>query len=372
MPTSSRDPIALAQADLAACQAAIKQGSRSFYAASALLPERVRAPAFGLYAFCRLSDDEVDETEGGPEAIARLQKRLNHAYAGEPGDEAADRMLSGIVQRHAIPRQAPESLIEGLAWDVAGRRYETLPELRAYCARVAGSVGVMMTLIMGVRSPEALARASDLGVAMQLTNIVRDVGEDARHGRIYLPLSWLREAGIDPEAWLARPVLDERLRAILRRLLEEADLLYRRAGEGVAFLPPDCRPAIHAARLIYAEIGREAERSGLDVLTRRARVAGPRKAALLLKAIGCSMLPRPGRTALRYARALPENAFLLDAVVSTEGTPAEFQPEAAHAWWDLSGRFARVLDLFERLQQRERSTTDGRPGGAAWMASISD
>ena len=86
------------------------------------------------------------------------------------------------------------------------RRYETLQDLDAYAARVAGSVGAMMTLVMGQRAPEIVARACDLGVAMQLTNIARDVGEDARAGRLYLPLQWLREAGIDPDAWLAKPV----------------------------------------------------------------------------------------------------------------------------------------------------------------------
>ncbi len=98
-----------------------------------------------------------------------------------------------------MPRELPEALLEGFEWDLVGRRYETLEELQAYAARVAGSVGAMMAVLMGARSAAVLARACDLGVAMQLTNIARDVGEDARQGRLYLPLAWLREAGIDPE-----------------------------------------------------------------------------------------------------------------------------------------------------------------------------
>jgi 15-cis-phytoene synthase len=103
-----------------------------------------------------------------------------------------------------LPRELPAALLEGFAWDAAGRYYETIDELHDYCARVAGSVGAMMALIMGVKNKQVLARACELGNAMQLTNIARDVGEDARNGRLYLPRSWMREAGIDPQAWLAR------------------------------------------------------------------------------------------------------------------------------------------------------------------------
>ena len=112
--------------------------------------------------------------------------------------------MADLMRRCAIPAALPEALLEGLAWDAEGRSYETIDELFDYAARVAGAVGVMMALIMDVRSPQALARACDLGVAMQLTNIARDVGEDARLGRIYLPRQWLREAGIDADAWLCR------------------------------------------------------------------------------------------------------------------------------------------------------------------------
>jgi phytoene synthase len=351
MPVSSPEAGHAGAADLAACREAIRHGSRSFFAASMLLPRRVRAPAFGLYAFCRLSDDEVDIAGGGEGAIGRLRDRLDRAYSGRPAAAPADRMLADLVVRYAIPRAVPEALIEGLEWDVKGRRFQDLSELQAYCARVAGTVGVMMTLIMGRRAPEALARASDLGVAMQITNIVRDVGEDARNGRLYLPLAMLRTAGIDPDAWLAHPVLDERLRSVLNHLLGVADHLYGRAANGVALLPADCRPAIHAARLIYAEIGREAERAGLDVLTRRARVSGARKCSLLVSALVASLWPNPRDVPVRELR---EVTFLLDAVSLAEPRTSTAGRGAGPLWWDVSGRFGRVLDIFERLQQREQ------------------
>eukprot|EP01037_Dinobryon_pediforme_P021714 gene21714-22658_t len=124
--------------------------------------------------------------------------RLARARDGRPLPFPADRAMADLMRTYAIPREVPEALLEGLGWDTDGRRYETLDDLLAYATRVAGTVGIMMTLLMGVREPEALARACDLGCAMQLTNIARDVGEDARAGRLYLPHTWLREQGIDP------------------------------------------------------------------------------------------------------------------------------------------------------------------------------
>ena len=173
---------------------------------------------------------------------------LARAYEGRPYPVAADRAMADLVRRYAIPRAVPEALLEGLAWDAEGRRYETLDELFDYAARVAGTVGVMMTLMMGVREPQTLARACDLGIAMQLTNIARDVGEDARAGRLYLPLCWLREAGVDPEALLARRLLQRRSsRVSFDGCYAKPTRSIRARGAGIAQLPLSCRPA-HSRR----------------------------------------------------------------------------------------------------------------------------
>jgi phytoene synthase len=249
-----------AAADRTACRAAIRTGSKSFFAAGRLLPWDVREAAYGLYAFCRLSDDLVDEAPSPADrrdAVARLDARISRAYAGHPADSAADRAFSDIVGAYAIPETLPRALIEGFAWDAEGRRYADLDAVHGYAARVAGSVGAMMALIMGAREPDALARACDLGAAMQLTNIARDVGEDARMGRLYLPLDWMRAAGLDPDAFLADPQPGPALSEVVARLLFEAEGLYARAEAGIAVLPAQCRPAIRAAGLIYAEIGRQ-------------------------------------------------------------------------------------------------------------------
>ena len=246
--------------DMAVCRTLLKGGSRTFHAASLVLPRKVADPAIALYAFCRLADDAVDLGGNRGAAVERLRERLDRAYRGHPVNFPADRAFADVVARFSIPRELPEALLEGLAWDTEGRRYETLSELYAYAARVAGAVGAMMTLVMGQRAPEIVARACDLGVAMQLTNIARDVGEDARAGRLYLPLSWLRDAGVEPEAWLAKPAFGSEIAVIVQRLLDAADALYGRATFGIEHLPRTCRPGIYAARALYAEIGRELER----------------------------------------------------------------------------------------------------------------
>jgi len=328
------------------CAEAIRQGSRSFHAASLILPAAVREPAYGLYAFCRLSDDAIDLDGGSTMALDRLRQRLAAVYEGRPHGHPADRVLADIVRRHAIPRAAPEALLEGLEWDTQSRRYESFEDLCAYAVRVAGTVGVMMTLIMGVRDPRALARACDLGVAMQLTNIARDVGEDARAGRVYLPLSWLRSAGIDVERFLTDPKPHPALQGVLARLLLEADRLYARARDGIALLPFACRPAILTAALLYAEIGREVERYEWDSITRRARVSTFRKLALLARALAAAPLLKHGLEAPPLGAA----AFLVEAIARAPAPNLVPRPRLA----EIERQFLRVLDMFERLERVER------------------
>src|SRR6056297_371806 len=271
--------------DMEHCVAAIRHGSRSFHAASKLLPRSLRDPALALYAFCRLADDAVDLQPNKSEAVLRLQERLDLAYAGRPQNAPADRAFAAIIADFEMPRALPEALLEGLAWDAMGRRYSTLSELQAYSARVASAVGAMMCVLMRVRERDALARACDLGVAMQLTNIARDVGEDAREGRLYLPTDWLEEAGIDPEAFLADPQFTPELRRVISRMLRRADDLYAKSEAGVQGLPLSCRPVIFAARYIYAGIGAQVRRRGYDSITHRARTGGAQKLGWLMLSV---------------------------------------------------------------------------------------
>lgn len=332
----------------------LANGSRTFFAASFLLPRRVREPATALYAFCRLADDAIDGSGASSASLDELRGRLDRIYAGTPCACPADRAFAEVVARYAIPRAMPEALLEGFAWDQTRRRYETLSDVTAYGVRVAGSVGTMMAVVMGARSEEALARASDLGVAMQLTNIARDVGEDARAGRLYLPAEWMREAGIDPDRWLAEPAFDAALGHVVARLLREAQRLYARAEHGVRLLPIDCRAGIRAARLLYAEIGNEVARRHYDSVSRRAVVPTPRKLALLAMAFG----PRRSRGDSPRRELLEEARFLLESTM-----PSHLDAALAAVpvpWWDIDSRVARTIELFERLERRERANSHYR------------
>jgi phytoene synthase len=208
----------------------------------------------------------------------------------------------------------------------------------------------MMALIMGARSQEALARACDLGVAMQLTNIARDVGEDAHAGRLYLPLSWMREAGIDPDQWLRAPVFNAALAGVVTRLLEAADLLYRRAEQGIGALRRDCRPAIMGARLVYAEIGREIERAQMDSVNRRAVVGTSRKLALLIRALATANMPRRQRD----FSPLAEVQFMIDAVTAHD-RQGMGEWSAAKPRRSIDDRIGWVIALFMRLEERDRT-----------------
>jgi 15-cis-phytoene synthase len=352
---SLRDDAGACAADVAACRKMLRGGSRTFFAASLLLPPHVRAPASALYAFCRQADDAIDLDGGREAAIARLCERLDRAYDGRPLPLPTDRAFADTVARFAIPRALPEAMLEGLAWDAAGRRYETLADLRGYAARVAGTVGAMMALLIGGRAPEILARACDLGIAMQLSNIARDVGEDARDGRLYLPLEWLQDAGIEPDAWLARPVFSDALGSIVGRLLGAAEVLYVQADAGIDRLPAVCRPGIRAARLLYAEIGREVERLGFDSVSRRAVVPSRRRARLVARAL----FALPASQSRATAPALAEARFLVEAVAAAP-LPSLETVAARIPLWNFVERVNWVIDLFERLERREQAEGSAR------------
>ena len=341
--------------DLDYCRAALANGSRTFLAASRLLSRRARDPAIALYAFCREADDIIDAGGAGPQTLALLSERLDGIYSGTPKQNPADRAFADVVNRFEIPRALPDALIEGFAWDADGQRYETFRDVLGYATRVAGSVGAMMALIMGARSASQLARACDLGIAMQLSNIARDVGEDARNGRIYLPLSWLREEGLDPDAWIRDPRPEPRIAKAVERLLDAADTLYMRAERGIACLPLGSRAGIFAARFIYAEIGNEVRRNGFDSVTTRAIVSGRRKVELAAMAAGAA-----GRSLLsaqvHIAERVEEAAYLVDAVGPLSRTGLDT------AWWNLPARTARVIEIFERLERDEREIRRIRAG----------
>lgn len=288
--------------DVAHCRALLRAGSKSFDTASRALPARLRDPVAVLYAFCRVSDDAIDEASDPAAALVTLRARLDAICAGRSTSDPVDRALGVVMRAHALPRAPLDALLEGYAWDAEGRRYPTLSALLGYCARVASSVGVAMTYLMGEREQSVLARAIDLGAAMQLTNIARDVGQDAGLGRIYLPQAWL--SARDP----AHLTLDGQVRDATRRLLDHAETLYERALTGVPHLPADCRLAIRSAAYLYREIGRQVRAAGDDGVTTRQSTSAATKARLLVAA---AWDERVARRELLSVEVLAEGEFLL-------------------------------------------------------------
>jgi phytoene synthase len=289
------------EADVEHCRALLRAGSQSFDAAARLLPARLVPSVAVLYAFCRVSDDAIDEAAEPEVALSALRRRLDEVFAGTATADPVDRALTAVVRAHRLPRAPLDALLEGYAWDASGRRYGTLEALLGYCARVASSVGVAMTHLMGVDDRRVLARAIDLGAAMQLTNVARDVGQDARMGRLYLPSAWVGEPALE------RLTPTPAIRRATSRLLDEADVLYERALLGVPYLPADCRLAIRAAAAFYRQIGAHVRRAGGDGVTRRHATSPLEKAALLAE---LALEPPAPRRPLSDD-VLAEAAFLL-------------------------------------------------------------
>ena len=278
------------RAALDECRAIITEGSKSFALAARLFDPAIRDAAFFLYGWCRYCDDQVDQvgqTEG-PEELARrlkaLKDRTAAAFTFAPQDEPVFIALQHIVHRYDIPAHYALELIEGMAMDVRGVRYATLNELLLYCYRVAGTVGLMMAHVMGLRDERALRNAADLGIAMQLTNIARDIIEDAGMGRIYLPSAWLKEAEIEPSE-ITAPHNRERLAMLTRRLLHEAEGYYRSGDVGLWHLSFRSACAVTAARHVYSEIGRLLLVKGPRAWDERTYVTGARKIRVVLRAI---------------------------------------------------------------------------------------
>lgn len=287
-------------------RASIERHGKSFALASRLLPARVAEQAAIVYAWCRRADDAIDE--GGAEtpehALARLRRELGALYAGEPPRDPVLRAFGGVLRDAAIPWAYPASLLDGMAMDVAGHEYLRLEDLLVYAYRVASTVGLMMCHVMGVSHAAALRPAAHLGLAMQLTNVCRDVSEDWQRGRLYLPDELLARHGAGGlGAQLGGPLPDAAAGACARtvaELLELADGYYRSSDAGLAHLSFRCALGVNAARRIYSAIGGEIARNGCDVRAPRAVVPRARKLWLCAQAAGYTLARRLHQPARRF------------------------------------------------------------------------
>jgi len=247
-----------------------REHSRTFHLASALLPRGKRLAVRALYAVCRITDDLVDRPQGDPIAGLSAWRR---ELSGN-GRNASDASLLAWLHTQAsygIPRVYAEQLIDGVASDLTQKRYGTFDELTAYCYGVASTVGLMAMHIIGFSGPEAVPYAVKLGVALQLTNILRDIAEDYADGRIYLPQEDLDSFDLGPEAILRGRVTDN-WRAFMRFQIERVRALYNESMPGINMLNADGRMAIAAAAELYCGILDDIEARDMDVFRYRAHL----------------------------------------------------------------------------------------------------
>lgn len=271
------------------CRQTTRTHAKSFYFSARFLPREKRRAIYAVYALCRHVDDEVDgaavdDESGARAAVARWQAELDAVYRGDErlDDIAEGARLDGIspvlvawrdmLKHYSIAQELPLELMRGVLMDTYQKSYETWDELRVYCYRVASVVGLMSSEIFGYSRPETLRYAESLGLAMQLTNILRDVGEDLSMGRVYLPQEDLRRFNLT-EQDLRRGEVCEPFRALMRFEIERARGLFLEAEKGITLLDRDARFTVLLAARLYARILDEIERANFDVFTRRAHLS---------------------------------------------------------------------------------------------------
>ena len=299
----------------ALARATIEHHSKSFAVASKLLPADQRTDAQVLYAYCRRADDAVDEAPVGEQAarLSALRAELDDVYAGAKLADPLLRAFAEVVQRCAVPREYFEELLAGMEMDVVGVSYHEERTLLRYCYRVAGTVGLMMCHVMGVRDDRALRHAAHLGIAMQLTNIARDVLEDWQRGRLYLPDELLSRHGVaDLRSHLGETFPQATRDAValaVRQLLAQADDYYASGLAGLPLLSLRSAFGVRTAAYVYRAIGARLRELRCDPLAGRAFVTTQHKLWLVLRA-GWATLWMAPRMASQRAPRLPHSAIV--------------------------------------------------------------
>lgn len=332
----------------------MSNGSKSFFAASRLFPKRLRGPATVIYSYCRLADDLVD-FGGGQKAINDLKKRLTMIYSGHPSNLGVDREFSKVVLKYKIPKKLPEALIEGFEWDINAKEYNTIEELNDYAARVAGTVGGMIAVLMGVKDPKILRSACQLGLAMQLTNIARDVGEDAKNNRLYLPKNWLIEKGIDPNNWKKNPIFSKEIADVTEKLLKVAERLYKHSSVAIYSLPRDCRASIFSARYIYSEIGNKIKCNSYNTVDQRAIVSFSKKINLIFKSFHSLIIPKNLLISNFEHNEQKLNSYQSIEFLVRSITTTKSKSRCSTQALSFFQRLHWVIELFLKLEERNKS-----------------
>ncbi|WP_079679427.1 15-cis-phytoene synthase CrtB [Planktothrix sp. PCC 11201] len=272
------------------CRQVTAEYAKTFYLGTQLMPEAKRRAIWAIYVWCRRTDELVDGPMAATtteETLDRWEEHLEAVFAGHPKDDV-DVALVDTLHRFPLDIQPFRDMIAGQRMDLYRNRYQTFQELELYCYRVAGTVGLMSTAVMGIEPPLATPwnpnpeiiipnqEAIALGIANQLTNILRDVGEDARRGRIYLPLDDLALFNYT-EADLLKGIVDERWQGLMRFEIQRARKFYAEAERGISVLNQDIRWPVWTALILYRQILDAIERNHYDVFSKRAYVPKVRK-----------------------------------------------------------------------------------------------
>jgi len=258
------------------CRQTARTHAKSFYFSARFLPRHKRRAIYAIYALCRHVDDAVDEVEAGDESeitntIEQWKNDLDRVYLGEIVHSPILVAWRDMLEHYPIKQELPLELMRGVLMDTHTKRYETWAELRVYCYRVASVVGLMSSEVFGYTKLETLAHAESLGYAMQLTNILRDIGEDSRANRIYIPQEDLQRFGYT-ESELMRGEVNENFRHLMNFEIERARSLYREAERGIPLLNREARFTVLLAARLYAKILDKIEHNDYDVFTRRAHL----------------------------------------------------------------------------------------------------
>ncbi len=271
--------------------------SKSFFLSSAMLPKEKRWDTYALYNFCRYADNIVDNprhrtVEELIEEVNYMEKEIRIAYRYGESEHPVLKSFIVVAQKYAIPMKYALELLEGVKMDLNKNRYENFDELYLFAYRVAGVVGLMMSYVLGFSSEDALPYAKKLGIAMQLTNILRDVQEDKNMNRIYLPLDEMRRFGLREEDFFeenASPLM----RDFMQYQVNRANRFYQEAQEGINMLTPNTQFAIYAASKIYQGILIKIEARNYNPFLGRVWITQGKKFRILLEEIFKTRILRP-------------------------------------------------------------------------------
>lgn len=275
----------------AECRSITREHAKTFYMATRFLPNKKQRGIFAIYALCRYIDDLVDEAEdlvskkelnykGIHKKLNQWKKKLNDTYSGKLHDNPILIAFSDVLRSYKIPIELPFELMEGVCMDLYKNRYETFDEVYDYSYKVASIVGLMTSEVFGYSSEDALDYAVDLGIAMQLTNILRDVGEDLEKNRIYLPKEDLQKFGIT-EHDLFKHKKDDAFYELMKFQIQRTRDYYDRADKGIPLLMKDSRLPVYLARYNYSRILDKIEANNYNVFEHRAYLNSTEKIAIL-------------------------------------------------------------------------------------------